>query len=161
MDVLNIFAVGCNTRESTEAFATLVQHLEVWHEPWIFVKGEIGGEGWAAIQRAVDHPQGFLENIEVRCEREVMVAGRREDLKAIFAIVDDWLVDPGDDGPLWFPQKRLGEKGGWEGIEGGRRGLDAVIGMSEQEWLDENRRAMAFEELESSAEEQEEDSWPE
>ena len=32
-----------------------------------------------------------------------------------------------------FPKKCLGERGGWEGIEGVIRGLDAVIDMSEQE----------------------------
>ena len=91
---LSIWAVGCDTEAEAEAFATLVEHcqkegLEVWCEPLIFVYGEIGAEGWAAIRRAVEHLPDPWKNITLRCNREVMVAGRREDLKAIWTIIND------------------------------------------------------------------------
>ena len=77
MQVKNLPGDSSKPRPSHHSAAAL-EHLEVWHEPWIFVKGEIGGEGRAAIRRAVEHLQGFQKNIEICCEREVMVAERKK-----------------------------------------------------------------------------------
>ena len=170
---LNIWAVACNTQESAEAFARIVKNsqgegLEAWREPLIFVYGEIGLEGWEAILRATEYLPDSAWDITIRCERKVLAAGRRDDLRAIWGNIHCWWLDSGDEGPLRFEKDPLGEKGGWEGFEGKgwpsfsrrggrRRGLDAVIGMSEEEWMEEFRHVKELEERESSSEEEEEE----
>ena len=96
------------------------------------------------------------------------MAGRREDLKAI------WSVDSGNQGPLCFDKDYLGEEMGWEGFEGDswpiisrrgghRKGLDAMLDMNEEEWLEELRHVTYCEEREmelygrDSTEEEEEE----
>ena len=88
-----------------------------------------------------------------------MLAGRREDLKAIWTVVHDWMVFSGDEGPLCFDKDYLGEEGGWEGFEGDtwpiisrrggkRKGLDALMDMTEEEWREELRHVTYCEDRE-------------
>ena len=88
-------------------------------------------------------------------------------MRAIWGKIDCWWLNSGENVPeLRFDKDFLGEKGGWEGFEGkgwpifskrgGRRkGLDAVIDMSEEEWMEEFRHVKELEERESSSEEEE------
>ena len=168
---LNIWAVGCDTQESAEAFARVAKNsqgegLEAWREPLIFVYDEIGPEGWMAILRASEYLPDSAWDVKIRCERTVLAAGRRDDLRAIWGNIHGWWLDSGDEGPLRFEKDPLGEKGGWEGFEGkgwpmfsrrggSRKGLDAVIDMSEAEWMEEFRHVKELEERESSSEEEE------
>ena len=170
---LNIWAVGCNTEASAEAFARVVKNsqgegLEAWWHPLIFVYGEIGPEGWMAILRATEYLPDSAWDVTIRCERNVLAAGRRDDLRAIWGKIHCWWLDSGEDGPLCFEKDPLGEKGGWEGFEGkgwpsfsrrggSRKGLNAVIDMSEEEWMEEFRHVEELEERELSSDNVEED----
>ena len=72
----------------------------------------------------------------MNCGRKMMMAGRTEDLKAIWDNVVIWRVYS-DDGDLMFFKEE--EEGAWEGVEGHRRGLEALSDMTEEEWLEELR----------------------
>ena len=182
---LRLQRVKCDSMESVDAFATLVEHCQekgqwVWRssgyqEPSIYLKGEVGGAaGWATIRRAVERLPDPRKNIALRCQRESLMAGRREDLKAIWSVVKDWSVDSGNQGPLCFDKDYLGEEMGWEGFEGDswpiisrrgghRKGLDAMLDMNEKEWMEELRHVTYCEEREmelygrDSTEEEEEE----
>ena len=58
---------------------------------------------------------------------------------------------------LVFTKNYDGEKGGWEGVEGGRRGLNAVIDMSEDKMLVEVARVKELEEFSGEEEESSDD----
>ena len=63
-------------------------------------------------------------------------------MKAIWENVFAWKVDnsklPFDDEDDRFLEfSKILEEGGWEGVDGQRRGLEAVIDMTEEEWLEE------------------------
>ena len=142
--------------------------LQGWPKALIFVIG-VGPEGWAAIRRAVECLSKVRPwNITVRCEREAMIGGRKEDMKGIWYAIQDWMVDSGDEGPLQFDKEIVGDVGGWEGFEGkgwgmggrkgGRRkGLDAVMDMTEEDWMKELRHVEELYDYESSTEEDEEE----
>ena len=128
-----------------------------WGRQWLVIK-EVGVEGWAAVRRAVEQLSNALgRHVHVESQRKVMAAGRREDLRAIWHAISVWRVDAESDwnySGLRFAKGEDGEKGGWEGVEGGRRGLNAVIDMTEEEMarleeLEQN------EDEESSGEEEE------
>ena len=84
---LNIYSVACDNKECAEAFATLVEHsseeaLQGWPTALISATDGVGAEGWAAIRRAVEclakvRPWAIV----VRCQREAMIGGRKDDLK--------------------------------------------------------------------------------
>ena len=109
---------------------------------------ELGAEEWAAIRGAVEvlaaAPDG-MKKINLESEREDMVGGAKEDLKAIWALAVSWLVE-GDVavdggkifiGSIFFCKEEDGERGGWEGVEGKRKGLEAVIDMTDEEFMRE------------------------
>ena len=169
---LSFWNVGFNKNESAEAFSTLVEQSQavtsmslpgLWVCPFILIEGEVGIEGWAATRRAVEHLSATLgREIGVRSERKVMPAARREDLRAIWGNISMWLVLAGPGGVLVgnvlvFDKHEVGEKGGWEGDEGGRKGLNDVTDMSEDEMLQEIAHVEELEEEESSGEEEEEE----
>ena len=163
---LDIWAVGCNNKEGAEDFATLVEHcqeeaLHGWSEPLIVVH-DIGPEGWAAIRRGVECLAAVRpRKITVGCEREDLKAGRKEDMKAIWFAIQEWMVYSGDEGVLRFDKEIVGDLGGWvgfEGLKGGqRKGLDAVIDMTEEEFLKEVRYVEELYNYEPSTEESEEE----
>ena len=88
-----------------------------------------------------------------------MAAGRREDLRAIWDAISVWTVEAESDridSVLRFTKDEDGEKGGWEGVEGGRTGLNAVIDMSEEEFLVEVARVEGLEQNEEDGEQNDE-----
>ena len=163
---LNIWSVECNNKEGAEDFATLMEHcqeeaLQGWLEPLIFVD-EIGPEGWAAVRRGVECLATVKPwRIDVRCEREVLKGGRKEDMKAIWFAIQEEMVYSGDEGVLRFDKEIVGDLGGWVGFEGSkggqRKGLDAVIDMTEEEFLKEVRHVEELYNYEPSTEESEEE----
>ena len=163
---LDIGPVCCRNKEDAENFATLVEHcqeeaLHGWSEPLIVVH-DIGPEGWAAIRRGVECLAAVRpRKITVGCEREDLKAGRKEDMKAVWFAIQEWMVYSGDEGVLRFDKEIVGDLGGWvgfEGLKGGqRKGLDAVIDMTEEEFLKEVRYVEELDNYEPSTEESEEE----
>ena len=156
---LRFLHVTCSNRESAESLANLVEQTQTVMLPpltWQDAAGchylsieEVGTEGWAAVRRAVERLANTLgRRLLVNSQRQGMAAGRREDLRAIWDAIPFWMVmveaDP-IDFELRFYKDEDGEKGGWEGVEGGRRGLNAVIDMSEEEFLVEVARVEELE----------------
>ena len=111
-------------------------------------------DGWAALRSAVERlSTTFGRKIYVRSQRKVMAAGRWEDLRVIWDNISGWHVTSEPLEPaLVFCKNVDGEQGGWEGVEGGRRGLSDVIDMSDGQMREEIARVK---ELESSSEEEE------
>ena len=72
--------------------------LEEWREPLIFVYDEIGPEGWVAILRATEYLPDSAWDVTIRCERTVLAAGRRDDLRAIWGKIHCWWLDSGEEG---------------------------------------------------------------
>ena len=149
--------VKCKNKESAMAFAKLVVQCQAVKPAdfnhWIFIEGEIGINGWAALRSAVERlSTTFGRRVDVESQRKVMTAGRREDLRAIWDNVSGWHVKFDDQSGLVFNKNLVGEQGGWEGVEGGRRGLSHVMDMSDTQMLEEIARVK---ELESSSEEEE------
>ena len=163
---LDIGPVCCSNKEDAENFATLVEHcqeeaLQGWFETMIVVHN-IGPEGWAAVRRGVECLAAARpRKISVNCGRESLKAGRKEDMKAIWFAIQEEMVYSGDEGVLRFDKEFVGDLGGWmgfEGLKGGqRKGLDAVIDMTEEEFLKEVRYVEELDNYESSTEEEEED----
>ena len=101
-----------------------------------------------------------------RIDRKAMAAGAEEDLRAIWAGVSNWnVVSVGWE--LGFSKESEGETAGWEGVEGERKGIRDVIGMTEEEWLVEAEKNgiqdsdEEFESENSEAEEEGEHAGPE
>jgi len=151
---LDIWSVVCDNKESAEALATLVEHsseeaLHLQGLPALISVDGVGAEGWAAIRRAVECLAKVRPwNIAVRCKREAMIGGRKEDLKAIWFAIQYWMVHPRDEGYLGFDKEIVGDVGGWEGFEGmglgtqgqkrgHRKGLDAIMDMTEEDLMEE------------------------
>ena len=142
---LRFMFVTCSNREIAESLATLVEQTQIvmipswaWGRHWLVVK-EVGIEGWAAVRRAVGRLSNTLgRRVHVSSQRQVMAAGRREDLRAIWDAISVWTVEAESDridSVLRFTKDEDGEKGGWEGVDGGRRGINAVIDMTEDDLL--------------------------
>ena len=143
--------MSCNSKESAAALANVARSVRV--SPTQINLGisggrELGAEEWAAIRGAVEvlaaAPDG-MKTINLESEREDMVGGAKEDLKAIWALAVSWLVE-GDVavdggkifiGSISFCKEEDGERGGWEGVEGKRKGLEAVIDMTDEEFMRE------------------------
>ena len=113
------------------------------------IEGDIEREGWAAIRRAVKHlSQSLGQEVSLRSDYTHMHAGKREDLKAVWENVFEWEVEGGkekwgDDGLFYFC-KAFGSLGWWNETDGQqRRGLEAFIDMTEDEWDDECTKDMA------------------
>ena len=142
---LDVGVFVCDTDESAEAMATLVEqsNLASAREENSIRIGteEIGMEGWAAVRRAVERLRNtFGIDVELSSDPETMGAGRYEDLKATWDNVWEWLVhDEGYGGAFTFRKEFDGEEAWWD-RRGFRRGLEAFIDMTEEEWLAEVRR---------------------
>ena len=138
-----VSSLECNSRESVEAIENVAKFFEAnRHSAYIDIGGEIGGEGWAAMRRIVEHlVDGVgVEHIQLEeVEKQAMVAGAQEDLRAIWAKVAFWIV-VSDGWRLEFSKCHDGERGGWEGVEGKRKGIEDVIHMSKEEWVEEAER---------------------
>ena len=93
---LDVDDFRCDNKEGAEAIATLVERSETMMQdldPSIFVEEEIGAEGWSAIRRAIDHlSDAFGKEIYLHSDRKSLMAGKREDLKAILEKVFNWAV---------------------------------------------------------------------
>ena len=144
---LHIGDFGCENKETAEAIARLVERSQTVSNGadnlfWIFIEGDLGIEGWSAIRRAVELlVVAHGKEIFLDSTRKSMISGRRDDLKAIWDTVFNWLVVDSDDGEKYVEfNNTYGEGGGWEGVEGERRGLEAVIEMTDKEWLEELRQ---------------------
>ena len=124
---------------------------------------DIGPEGWAAVRRGVECLAAVRpRKITVVCRREFLKGSRKEDMKAIWFAIQEWMVKSGDEVVLRFDKEIVGDLGGWvgfEGLKGGqRKGLDAVIDMTEEEFLKEVRYVEELDNYESSTEEEEEEA---
>ena len=147
-------AMVCRNRETAEAIEKVARLVHASDYSHIRVAGEIGAKGWTAIRRAVEHlaaPPSAVERIRLSSRQRAMGAGRKEDLKAIWAQVYYWNVYFNGQG-LCFTKKDDGERGGWEGVgdmvfvkscddqqhvwgvEGQSKGLEEVIDMTEEEF---------------------------
>ena len=141
----------CDSKESAAALANVARSVRVSPTQInLVISGgrKLGAEEWAAIRGAVEvlaaAPDG-MKTINLESEREDMVGGAKEDLKAIWALAGSWLVE-GDVavdggkifiGSIFFCKEEDGERGGWEGVEGKRKGLEAVIDMTDEEFMRE------------------------
>ena len=157
VNTLDVNCFGCQNKESAEALAVLVEQSQTVLQhpvqgdlslsygtvqcPRIFIEDEIGAEGWAAIRRAVEHLSAVSgKKTTLDSKRTAMIAGRREDLRAIWDIVPYWVVRS-DEGCLGFDRFRKGidgdgaEREGWAEWEG----LEPFIDMTDEEWLEELR----------------------
>ena len=156
---LDVQGLICENKESAEAIATLVEKCQAVTEEyilricmgWGFVEDEdkdgdpvdlpifteeIGTEGWAIIGRAVKHIlDTFGKEVTLLSDIKTMGTGKREDLKAIWDNVSRWEVE-GYGGTFRF-SKALDGEDGWWGRSGNRRGLEAFINMTEEDWNDE------------------------
>ena len=122
----------------------------------MIVVHNIGPEGWAAVRRGVER---LARKITVTCGREALKGGRKEDMKATWFAIQEWAVvqaPVSDSEFLWFDKEIVGDVGGWVGF-GQRKGLGAVIDMSEEEFMEEVRYVEELNNYESSTEEEEED----
>ena len=131
------------TKADCEAFATIAEHTEQWGPLHIFVEHAIGEEEfWTALRRALDHLKS-AEIVYLNSSHLHLRAAKKEDLKAIWSVVDAWDVMATDFGSpkLRFNKVLLGEQQGWEGIQGvDSRGLADIPGLSEEEFLREVRK---------------------
>ena len=174
---LDVDYLYCENKKTAEAIATLVERSETVMQDaedlffTIVIEEDIKVEGWAAIRRAVEHLSAAFEKvIFLCCIRKSMTGGRKEDLKAIWENVFAWKVNHSelpfedeDDRFLEFIKNLEGGGCGWEGVNGQRRGLEAVINMTEEEWLEELSKygktlANDSEEENEDSEEENEDS---
>ena len=139
------------TKADCEAFATIAEHTEQWGPLHIFVEHAIGEEEfWTALRRALDHLKS-AEIVYLNSSHLHLRAAKKEDLKAIWSVVDAWDVMATDFGSpkLRFNKVLHGEQQGWEGIQGfGSRGLADIPGLSEEEFLREviRKEEVGFEE---------------
>ena len=109
---------------------------------------------WVAVWRAVQFLWNtFGKDVELSSDPKTMGAGRYEDLKATWDNVSEWLVhDDRYGGAFRFRKEFDGEEGWWD-RRGYRRGLEAFIDMSEEEWHAERRRfEEAYAEAQAEAE---------
>ena len=141
---LDVGVFVCDSNESAKAMATLVDQssLAVGEENSIRIcTEEIGMEGWAAVRRAVERLWNtFGKDVELSSDPKTMGAGRYEDLKATWDNVWEWLVhDDGYGGAFRFSKEIDGEEGWWD-RRGYRRGLEAFIDMTGEEWRAEAKR---------------------
>ena len=169
---LDIHGLVCESKESAEAIATLVEQSQAVTEEnslricmgWGLVEvedetgevvdlpistEEIGTEGWATIQRTVKHlAERFGTEISLLSDTKTMGTGKREDLKAIWDDVSKWEVE-GYGGTFRFSKAWDGEEGWWEKNGGVAKGLEAFIDMTKEEWDEEwgkvlNANLLAF-----------------
>jgi len=133
--------IQCTSREDAEAIASLAMSIQAVHVTICVWGSEIGEEGWAAIRRGVEQladPPAVQRPVFLKSEREAMAGGRREDLKAIFLSdgISSWTVF-GDNENFDVPNLEFTKEEdggvGWEGLE-------AVINMTEEEWVEKARR---------------------
>ena len=86
------------TKADCEAFATIAEHTEQWGPPHIFVEHAIGEEEfWTALRRALDHLKS-AEIVYLNSSHLHLRAAKKEDLKAIWSVVDAWDVMATDSG---------------------------------------------------------------
>ena len=136
---LDVGVFVCDTNQTAEAMATLVEQsnsAEAREENSIRISTEeIGMEGWAAVRRAVKRLWNtFGKDVRLSSDPKTMGAGRYEDLKATWDNVWEWVVhDEGYGGAFTFTKEFDGEEGWWD-RRGFRRGLEAFIDMTEEEW---------------------------
>ena len=133
---LDVLIFTCNSKESVQAYDTLVEQSQAMTErvKHISIKGEIGREGWSAVRKAVKHLlENFGHRVYLTSDTKFMGAGKREDLKAIWENIFEWTVEGYGD-LVFFNKKFHGEDGWWNGAGGQRRGLEAFINLTEEEW---------------------------
>ena len=138
---LGVDEFQCHNKESAEAIATLVERSQTVNSDgvnhsFLFIEDQIEAEGWSAIRRAVELLSGaFGKEIYMTSTRKLR-EGRKCDLKAIWDNVRNWDLN-GDDGDRFLEFWGSGGGVGWKGEEGQRRGIEDVIDMTEEEWLEE------------------------
>ena len=139
---LDVNQLVCNSKESAHAIATLVEHSQAVTAVEICIEGHIGREGWSSIRRAVQAlSESFGQEISLESVQRSMRAGKREDLKTIWENVFKWEVNgwwEDQDGIEVFTfSKADGDVGWWNAADGQRRGLEAFIDMTEEEFWDD------------------------
>ena len=138
-------SVRCNSKKSAEALATLAEKTQAW---WglgdIHVDNVIGAEGWTSIRKALELLSRKRQiYVQMFSERHTMTAGKKEDMKAIWDVIQDWEVKS-DEGSVSYKMSFSNVEGrtdrgweDWEGVYGLRKGLGSIIQMSHEEWLEE------------------------
>ena len=96
-----------NTTESARAMSTLMQYCHrVIVQQDLFIEGDIGREGWAALAEALSWKPG----VDFISSNKCLTSARREDLRAIWRCgVSSWEV--------WLDENRSQEFGDWEQFE--------------------------------------------
>ena len=128
---LDVQDFGCSSEKSAKAVFTLVEKSQAMlknetSESWIFIHGEIGTEGWAAIRRAAETLSGkFQLEVILDSYRKTLACGKREDLKAIWYIASQWDLQLcfcrkpfGPFCDISYKKDIYGNRGGWEGVRG-------------------------------------------
>ena len=112
---LDLFHMNCNTREESVARIFLLQQCRSWSISFLDVKSHsLGADGWSGLARAVS--RGSI--VCLSTEREVMVEGRREDLKVVWDASTRWNVDGKFiDREIFWGVDEADTKAGWEIIE--------------------------------------------
>ena len=150
---LDVESFGCKSDAEAVAIGTVVARSRAVSDAnslRISTEG-VGREGWAAVARAVvDLWLARGKDVEFSSDPKTMGTGQREDLKAIWDNVSEWLVhggqgDDGYRGAFRFTKEFDGEEGWWD-RRGYRRGLEAFIDMPVEEWDAEMDRFRAEDE---------------
>ena len=96
--------IRINNMETAEAFLSLTEHCELMRFRYLFIKGELGTEGWAVLRQAFEFPNRrdpqWAGMFFVITTSKTMTGGRREDLKAIWDALQDGECD--QDGSRWI-----------------------------------------------------------
>ena len=144
MEKLNVDGFVCKSDAEAMAIATLVGRSEAVSGtiPLNISTEGVGSEGWAAVRGAVDDLRHtFGKDVKFSSDHKTMGTGQREDLKAIWDNVSEWFVH-GREGGIRFTKDYDGEEGWWD-RRGHRRGLEAFIDMTKEEWDAEMNRLKA------------------
>ena len=112
---LDLFHINCNTREESLARIFLLQQYRTWSISFLDVKSHsLGADGWSGLARAVS--RGSI--VCLSTEREVMVEGRREDLKVVWDASTRWNMDGRFiDREIFWGLGEADTKVGWQIIE--------------------------------------------
>ena len=112
---LDLFHMNCNTREESLARVALLQQCHNWSVSFLDVKNHnLGADCWSALARAV--ARGRI--VCLSTNREVLVEGRREDLKMVWDASTRWNVEGRFiDREIFWTEDEVDPKVGWEIIE--------------------------------------------
>ena len=82
----------CDTKEIAEALFILLNHCQSWTVRRLGVEEGVGPDGWKALREAICSPGATRPLESVEAPLRVMIEGRREDLRAIWEAVANWII---------------------------------------------------------------------